>query len=375
MNGDGPTPEDGADAPESDGSPDARTDGGATDGVDPRVRERFEDIVFARRVRAAGYAMLFVVVGYLFYKALQAVEWFEAEMSQYVGTFVEALGDFFPFIVSVDGFPFVWFDPRGFLEYWAFMQERNLIYDSEFFAEAGGFLEYPIVLLTGPGGPLGILGEAGVTLSMAIAGTVMGFPLALAFGILGSERVLPFPFNFLFRGVMSSIRAIPALVWALIYVPLGGIGPTTATLAIATDTIGNLGRLYTDELEEIEDGPIEAMETTGADKPQTIVFGMLSQVTTPFIAWTLYIFEINVRIAVTLGIIGGGGLGQILSVQQGLFAFTNMMATILVIMILIISVEMFSQRLRSYLRGDDEAQGLIQLVVGFPQRMAEAVLK
>ena len=117
------------------------------------------------------------------------------------------------------------------------------------------------------------------------------------------------------------------------------------------------------------------METTGANKPQTITFGMLSQVTTPFIAWTLYIFEINVRIAVSLGIIGGGGLGQVLSVQQGLFAFTNMMATILVILVLIITVEIFSQRIRSNLRADDEAQGLVALLLGFPQRMAESVLK
>jgi len=117
------------------------------------------------------------------------------------------------------------------------------------------------------------------------------------------------------------------------------------------------------------------METTGANKPQTITFGMLSQVTTPFIAWTLYIFEINVRIAVSLGIIGGGGLGQVLSVQQGLFAFTNMMATILVILVLIISVEVVSQRVRSTLRADEETQGLVSLLLGFPQRMAESVLK
>jgi hypothetical protein len=60
----------------------------------------------------------------------------------------------------------------------------------------------------------------------------MGAPLALLFGILGNERVTPFPLNFLFRGVMSIIRSVPSLVWALIYVPLGGISPVTATLAI-----------------------------------------------------------------------------------------------------------------------------------------------
>jgi phosphonate transport system permease protein len=319
---------------------------------DDAVRERYEAIVLARRVKALVMGVGLLVLGAAFYYALTSVGFFAANIPEYFPNFLNALRDFFPFLAP--SFPFV--DPTGFLDYWAFIEERNLIW--------GGF-----------GGDTPLLGEAGITLAMGFAGTVMGFPLALLFGILGSGRVTPFPFNFIFRGLMSSIRAIPALVWGLIYIPLGGIGPVTATLAIATDTIGNLGRLFTDELEEIEDGPIEAMETTGANKPQTITFGMLSQVTTPYIAWTLYIFEINVRIAVSLGIIGGGGLGNVLSVQQGLFAFTNMMATILVILVLIISVEVFSQRIRSALREGDEAQGLVALLLGFPQRMAEAALK
>ena len=319
---------------------------------DESVRERYEEIVLARRVKALVMGLALVVLGAVFYYALTSVGFFAANIPTYFPNFLNALRDFFPFLAP--SFPFV--DPTGFLEYWAFIEERNLIW--------GGI-----------GGETPLLGEAGITLAMGFAGTVMGFPFALLFGILGSGRVTPFPFNFIFRGLMSSIRAIPALVWGLIYIPLGGIGPVTATLAIATDTIGNLGRLFTDELEEIEDGPIEAMETTGANKPQTITFGMLSQVTTPFIAWTLYIFEINVRIAVSLGIIGGGGLGNVLSVQQGLFAFTNMMATILVILVLIISVEIFSQRIRSALREGDEAQGIVALLMGFPQRMAEAALK
>ncbi len=349
-----------SDAGDAAETPDPADPSNVSDGV----RRQYEEILRARKVKALLAGLLILVVGYFFANALYAVELVQSDLPQYVGTFIEALQDFFPFLVPLEGFPWITFNPGGFLEYWAFITERNLIYNSE-------------ATLTDPstGGPLALFGEAGITLSMGFAGTIMGFPLALLFGVLGSGRVTPFPFNFLFRGVMSSIRAIPALVWALIYVPLGGIGPTTATLAIATDTVGNLGRLFTDELEEIEDGPIEAMRTTGANKPQIIIFGMLSQVTTPFIAWTLYIFEINVRIAVTLGIIGGGGLGQVLSVQQGLFAFTNMMATILVILLLIISVEMFSQRLRSRLRAEEQSQSFIDLLLGFPQRMAESMFK
>ncbi|QAU14381.1 phosphonate ABC transporter, permease protein PhnE [Halorubrum sp. BOL3-1] len=329
----------------------------------------------ARKGRWLGYALVAAVVTYLFLMALETVEWFRADLPSYLGTFAEALQDYFPFLVFGEGPVGVAFVPGGFSEYVTFIRQRNLLYDSGFFAGADSVFEYPILLFTQTGGPVQLFGAAGETLAIGFAGTIMAFPLALLFSILGSGRVTPFPFNFFFRGMMSAIRSIPALVWVLIYVPLGGISPTTATLAVATDTIGNLGRLFTDELEEIGDGPVEAMRTTGASKTQIIVFGMLAQVRNSFIAWTLYVFEINVRIAVGLGIIGAGGLGLVLSVQQGLFAYTNMMATIIVIFLLIVSVEMISQRTRAHLRAEDEPMAAVQLILGFPERLVRSFLK
>ncbi|RDZ43990.1 phosphonate ABC transporter, permease protein PhnE [Haloferax sp. Atlit-10N] len=279
-----------------------------------------------------------VVFGFFFFEALSEVGFSVAEILYYWPEFQEALGDFFP-RTTLFGLPFV-----DFGSYWQFIQERDLF------------------------------GAAIVTLAMGFAGTVLGIPGALLLGVLGSERVTPYPFNFIFRGTMSVIRAIPALVWALIYIPLGGVSPFTATLAIGTDTMGNLGRLFTDALEEVEDGPIEAIESTGANRRQTVVFGMLSQVFTPFIAWTMYILEINTRIAVTMGLIGGGGIGYVLQTQRSLFKYTNMMATILVIFVLVVSVEFVSQRVRSYIRGEEEeGMSVLKLVIEFPQRMARSI--
>lgn len=344
------------------------------------IHRQYQSIKQARRRRWVGFGALVGIIVYLLYSALVAIDWWGTR--RYYGSFYDAMRNFFPFLLSDPPY----FDPRGFGEYWTFIQDRSLLYDVELVGELppltsdplGFFINVPGFLwmvLTAEGGPLVLFGVAGTTLSMAVAGTIIGFPFALLFGVLGSERVTPFPFNFIFRGTMSTIRAIPALVWALIFVPLSGLGPVTAMIAIAVDTVGNLGRLFVDELEEIEDGPIEAMETTGANRPQTITFGMLSQVQNPFIAWTLYIFEINVRIAVALGIIGGGGLGWVLAVQIDLFRFTDAMATILVILFLIISVELFSQRTRARLRAEEEATGLIELLKGFPRRMAESLAK
>lgn len=202
-----------------------------------------------------------------------------------------------------------------------------------------------------------------VTLVVGFVGTVLGFPLALLFGVLGSERVVPFPLNFVFRGTMSTIRSIPALVWILIYVPLAGISPVSAVLAIATDTVGNLGRLFTDELEEVEDGPIEAIDSTGASKPQSVVFGMLSQVSNSFIAWTLYILEINVRIAISLGVLGAGGIGRYIQLQINLVEYGRASAGILMVVVVVVSVEMVSSRVRARLRpGEHEGEGLLDAI-------------
>ena len=324
-----------------------------------RVQERFEEIRHAKRVRWLMFGIGFAVVMVFFSRALDAVGFSLGEIYQYWGTFVDAI--LTGYLPRTDTeIPILGWRMVDFGAYWDFIVGADP--DT---ATVGPFV------ITIPF----LFQAAGITLSIGFAGTILGFPLALLFGVLGSERVVPFPFNFIFRGTMSCIRAIPALVWVLIYVPLGGVTPFTATLAVATDTIGNLGRLFTDELEEIEDGPIEAVETTGADKAQTIAFGMLSQVYNPFIAWTLYIFEINVRIAVGLGIVGAGGLGWELNNQRRMFNYTEMMATIIVILVLIITVEMFSQRVRSRLRADDEVMGIVELLKGFPRRMAEAMAK
>lgn len=306
------------------------TDTGAA-GRDERVDAALDQYRRHRRVRLVFWAVLVTGFVVLFYFGYGLAELSIDDIVTYWPGFREALSEFFPPGELFGVVPFV-----DLGRYWEFISGNNLILDFR----SGDF----------------ILGAAFTTLAMGFVGTVLGAPLALLFGVLGSERVTPFPFNFLFRGTMSIIRSIPALVWALIFIPLGGLGPFTATLAIATDTIGNLGRLFTDELEEVEDGPIEAIRSTGGSGPQTIVFGMLSQVFTSFIAWTMYILEINVRIAVTMGLIGGGGIGEVLNIQRQTLQFTNMMATIIVIFFLVVSVELISQRTRSYLRGGGEDQ-------------------
>lgn len=333
------------------------------------VRDQFLRIKQNRRRRAMGWLALLAALGFVLLQGLVATEFFDDRTDFRWSSFQDNLREYFP-TAEYSGVPFldVW-------EYWEFIDNNSLVYD----AEVGGLLfQFPPDLYTFFFQELGvftIFGQAGTTLSMGLVGTILGFPLALVFSVMASDRVTPFPFNFLFRGMMSFIRAVPAIIWALIFVALVGLGAAAATLAIAFNTIGNLGRLFVEELEELEEGPIEAMRTTGANKPQMVHFGMLSQVRTAFIAWTLYIFEINVRAAVTVGVVGAGGLGQVVALQQNQFNYTNMMATLVVIFVLIFLVEVFSQRLRARLRSDEQKEGLLSLALGLPGRFADSLTK
>jgi phosphonate transport system permease protein len=202
-----------------------------------------------------------------------------------------------------------------------------------------------------------------VTLLLGFMGTVLAFPGALILGVLGSERVTPFPFNFIFRGTLSAIRAIPAIVWIFLYIPIGPPSQITAVLAIGTDSIGNLGRLFTDDLEEIEEGPIEAIRSTGASGTQTVSFGMLSQVSRSFIAWTLYILEINTRIAISLGVVGAGGLGLMIRNSQDLFQFRQTAAGLIMVFVVVLGIELISSRIRARLRpGEHDSKGLVEAI-------------
>ncbi|RXK47840.1 phosphonate ABC transporter, permease protein PhnE [Halorientalis pallida] len=303
------------------------------------VDNKLRDLKRRKTLRRLWTGLGIVGFALLFSWSLDTVGFSLTELYVQLPEFAEALTEYFPPTTYFGFLPFI-----DVMQYWEFMVEAELFAASQ------------------------------VTVAIAIAGTALGLPAALFFGVMASERVVPYPFNFGFRMTMSIIRAIPALVWVLILIPLGGVGPFTATLAIMIDTTGYLGRLFTDELEEIADGPIEGIRSTGANKPQIVSFGMLSQVFRQFIAWIAFDLEHNVRVAISLGIIGAGGLGLELNIQRRTFHYTEMMACIILVVLLAGSVELLSQRLRSYLREDDDVEqtGILEAFVTAPKKIVQS---
>jgi phosphonate transport system permease protein len=317
---------------------------------DSSAEQKLQDMKRRKTRRRIWTLAGLVATGLLFYASLRVIGFNIAELIGQLDQFYEALLEYFP-PTTYFGIPFI--DLGAYID---FIIEENLI-------------------LTIEGGQI-VWGAMFVTMAVAFAGTVLGLPLALFFGVMSSERVIPYPFNFVFRGTMSLIRAIPGLVWFLILIPLAGVTPFTGALAIMVDTTGYLGRLFTDELEEIEDGPIEGIRSTGAGRSQIVSFGMLSQVFRQFIAWIAFDLEHNVRAAIGLGIIGAGGLGLELYIQRQTFNYTEMMACIILIFLLAASVELVSQRVRSALRDDDdiEKSGIIEAFANAPKKILASTM-
>jgi len=367
----------------STGSPDGRpvrTYFGLDAVGDSPVERKLTDLKYRKTKRRALTLAGLLATGLVFRMSLGIVGFSMAEMIAQWGQFLEALGEYFPPttytipLVGV-GVPFV-----DLGQYLAFIVSENLVIG---FTPGGSLvglgllppIEFTVAGWTYTGTTI-VPGLMFDTLGVAFVGTVLGMPLALLFGVLASERVVPYPFNFVFRATMSLIRAIPGLVWFIILIPLGGVSTFTASLAIILDTLGYLGRLFTDELEEIADGPIEGIRSTGADKSQIVSFGMLSQVFRQFIAWIAFDFEHNVRAAIGLGLIGGGGLGLELYLQRQTFHYTEMMACIIVIFLLAGTVELISQRVRSALREEEtvEQTGILEAFARVPGKIVASTL-
>ncbi|RBI58720.1 phosphonate ABC transporter, permease protein PhnE [halophilic archaeon] len=321
------------------------------------VERKLTEMKRRKTIRRLWTVVGVVAIALLLNFSLNTVGFSLVELVTQFPFFLEALPEYFP-PTTYYGIPFL-----DVMQYWNFIVEQNLVLT----VNDGRWLAGDVNI---------VWGATFVTMAIAFAGTVLGLPGALLFGVMASERVVPYPFNFLFRATMSLIRAIPALVWVLILIPLGGVSPFTATLAIVIDTTGYLGRLFTDELEEIADGPIEGIRSTGANKPQIVSFGMLSQVFRQFIAWIAFDLEHNVRVAISLGLIGAGGLGLELDIQRKTFNYTEMMACIILIVLLAGSVELLSQRVRSYLRDEDDVEktGFFEAFLTAPQKIVESAV-
>jgi len=186
------------------------------------------------------------------------------------------------------------------------------------------------------------------TLDSALFGTVVGMFVALPLAIFAARNVTPSRVLYgIARATIALTRAVPDLIWALLFVTAVGLGPFPGALALAVHSIGMLGRLFSEVIEDMDMGPVEALTLTGASRLQVFTHAVVPGVAPSLLGITLYRLDENVRSSLVLGFVGAGGIGfQILSAMN-LFQYRDVSLYLLLTFVLVLVVERLSATLRA----------------------------
>jgi len=189
------------------------------------------------------------------------------------------------------------------------------------------------------------------TLAMSAVGTLLAVALGLALALPASKTFDgdPARWRSLARLVLNALRSIPELVWATLLLIAAGLGPFAGTLALGLHTAGVLGRLFAEAIENAPSGPGQALRVRGVTEARVFFYATLPQVLPQLISYTLYRWENNIRAAAVLGVVGAGGLGQMLAFHMGLFQMGETGSILLAMLVLVALVDALSFASRRWL--------------------------
>ncbi len=189
------------------------------------------------------------------------------------------------------------------------------------------------------------------TIYIALIATLMAIPAALVLSFftarnLMKENKITYAIYYILRMILNFVRSIEPLIWAIIFSVWVGIGPFAGMLALLVHTIASNARLYSEAIENIEQGPVEAISATGANRIQVVWHAIIPQIVLPFLSYTIYWWDINVRMATIIGLVGGGGIGNLLMQYQGLARWREVGLIVIMIAFVVWVMDYMSARIR-----------------------------
>jgi phosphonate transport system permease protein len=185
------------------------------------------------------------------------------------------------------------------------------------------------------------------TFQMAVVACVIGCAVALPLAFLASRVTSPGRWTLrVDRSVLNVVRALPDLLYAVVFVAAVGVGPLAGVLALILFNIGVVAKLLSETVDGVDQGPIEAAWAAGASRTQMVRGAALPQVMPHYVAFVLYTFELNIRASTVIGIVGGGGIGNTLSTQLRAFNFENVGLIVLELFVLVLLIELASVTIR-----------------------------
>lgn len=191
-----------------------------------------------------------------------------------------------------------------------------------------------------------------VTLFMALMATLFGMIVALPLSFIAARNltqgaVARVTYTVV-RGFLSFVRAIPAIIWAILFVVWvkSGNAAMGGVMALFVHSIADLTKLYAERLESIDPGPVEAIRATGASKLQVIIYGIVPQIVNPYLSFSIYRLDINVRMSTIIGLVGGGGIGGYLAQTMRVNQYEKTIVLMMMIMLTVWSMDTMSARFR-----------------------------
>ncbi len=192
------------------------------------------------------------------------------------------------------------------------------------------------------------------TIFMSFLATAFAIPFAFVLSFLAAKNIMKGPLAFgiyiLLRTILNFVRSIEAFMWAIIFSVWVGIGPSAGLLALMVHSIASLAKQYSEIVEGVSDAPIEGVQSCGANQLQTIWFAIVPQIILPYISFTVYRWDINVRMATIVGFVGGGGIGKLLIAYQGQALWKEVGCIFFVIAVVVWILDQVSAYLREALK-------------------------
>ena len=195
-----------------------------------------------------------------------------------------------------------------------------------------------------------LLQRAAETVAMAVVGTTIGMAIAVPFCVFAARNITPsMTLYWPIRWFLNSLRGIDSFIFALLFVAAVGLGPFAGVLGIGVHSAGTIAKLWSEAIEAVEPGPLEAAALTGANRLKVVSYALLPDVLPNLTSITLYVWEFNVRSSTVLGVVGAGGIGQELKNSIDLLDFARLMTIVLIIVAMVTAIDQFSAKLRRHL--------------------------
>ena len=187
------------------------------------------------------------------------------------------------------------------------------------------------------------------TISIAFLGTIVGFVFAIPFSFLGASNIVPKPIALVFRISVMAIRTIPVFIYGLMFIRVTGPGPFAGLLTMAVSSIGMLSKMFIETIEDLDPHIIESLDAAGCTVFQKIRYGIIPQLAADFGSTLIYRFDMNLRDATVLGLVGAGGMGAPLLFAMSSYRWGQVGSILAGLVILVLAVEYCSNRIRNRL--------------------------